>query len=93
MNPFGLGDVVLRWIEAYLTGCVSRIHVGPFSGPFQCAGLLDNRFFLFVNDLPDAIELLTLLFAIDVKMVTRRAQNIHLHSPDSLHPKGRMRPS
>ncbi len=28
-------------------------------------------FFLFVNDLPDVLETLTLLFADDVKMVTR----------------------
>ncbi len=36
-------------------------------------------FLLFVSNLPDALEVLTLLFADDVKMVTRRTQNINLH--------------
>ncbi len=28
MKSFGLGDVVVRWIETYLSGRVSRVHVG-----------------------------------------------------------------
>ncbi len=28
MKSFGLGDVVVRWIEAYLSGRVSRANVG-----------------------------------------------------------------
>ncbi len=35
---------------------------------------------LFVNDLPDVLEVLTLLFADDVKMVTPRTQSMSLHS-------------
>ncbi len=34
----------------------------------------------FVNELPGALKALTLLFADDVKMATRRTQNISLHS-------------
>ncbi len=37
-------------------------------------------FLLFENDLPDVHEALMLLFAGDVKMVTRRTQNRKLHS-------------
>ncbi len=37
-------------------------------------------FLLFVNDLPDVLETMTLLFADDVKMVTRRSQSKNLHS-------------
>ncbi len=37
---------------------------------------------LFVNDLPDALKALMLLFVDDVKIVTRRTQNMHL--PKSL---------
>ncbi len=37
-------------------------------------------FLLFVNDLPDVLETMTLLFADDVKMVTRRSQSMSLHS-------------
>ncbi len=37
-------------------------------------------FLLFVNDLPDALETLTLLFADDVKMVTRRSQSMNLRN-------------
>ncbi len=35
---------------------------------------------LFMNDLPDALEALTLLIAYDVKLVTPRPQNMDLHS-------------
>ncbi len=34
----------------------------------------------FVNDLLHILETMTLLFADDVKMVTRQTQNINLHS-------------
>ncbi len=33
-----------------------------------------------MNDLPDVLKALTLLFADDVKLVTRRTQNMNLHS-------------
>ncbi len=36
-------------------------------------------FLLSVNDLPDVLEELTLLFVDDVKMVTRRTQNMNLY--------------
>ncbi len=36
-------------------------------------------FLLVVNDLPDALESMTVLFADDVKMVTRRSQSMNLH--------------
>ncbi len=28
IKSFGLGDVVVQWIEAHLSGRVSRVHVG-----------------------------------------------------------------
>ncbi len=37
-------------------------------------------FFLFVNDLSDVLEALTLLIADDVKIVTRWTQDMNLHS-------------
>ncbi len=37
-------------------------------------------FRLFVNDFPNALEALKLLFVGDVKMVTPRTQNMNLHS-------------
>ncbi len=40
MKSFGLGDGVVRWIEAYLSGRVSRVHVGgEHLGPFQCTAV------------------------------------------------------
>ncbi len=40
MKSFGLGDVVVRWIEAYLSGRVSRVQVGgEHSGQFQCTAV------------------------------------------------------
>ncbi len=68
MKSFGLGDVVERWIEIYLSGRVSRVHDREVS-----QGRL--LFPLFVNDLPDALEALTLLFADDATMVMRLTQH------------------
>ncbi len=42
----------------------SGVPQGPVIGPLV--------FLLFVNDLPNVLEALTLLFADDVKMMTRR---------------------
>ncbi len=50
----------------------SRAPQGSMLGP--------RLFFLFLNDLPDVLEALTLVFADDVKMVARRTQNMNLHS-------------
>ncbi len=80
MKSFGLGDVVVRWIVAYLAGRVSRVHVGGehpgaipiHSGVLQGSVIGPLLFLLFVNDLPDVLEALALLFADDVKMVTRQ---------------------
>ncbi len=88
MKSFGLGDVIVRWAEAYLSGRVSRVPIGgehsgaiPLqSGVPQGSGIGPLLFLLFVNDLPDAFEALTLLFADDVKIVTRPTQNMNLHS-------------
>ncbi len=35
---------------------------------------------LFMNDFPDVLEALALLFTDDVETVTRRTKNINLHS-------------
>ncbi len=88
MKSFGLGDVVVRWIAALPSGRVSRVHVGEeHSGaiPMHCgvpqgSVMTPLLILLFVNDLPDVLETLTLLFADDVKMVTRRSQSMSLYS-------------
>ncbi len=80
MKSFGLGDVVVRWIEAYLSGRVLRVHVGgehsgaiPVHSGVPLGSVIGPLLFLlFVNDLPDVLETMTLLFADDVKLVTRR---------------------
>ncbi len=66
-KSFGLGDVVVRWIEAYLSGRVSRVHGGgEHSGAIPMhSGVLQDfvigplLFLLFVNDLPDVLETMT----------------------------------
>ncbi len=81
MMPFGLSDVVVQWIEAYLSGWVhnggepsgtfpmrSGVPLGSVKGPLL--------FLLFVNNLPGALEALAMLFSDDVKKVTRRTQKV-----------------
>ncbi len=84
MKSFGLGDVVVRWIEANLSGRVSRVQVGgKHSGAIPThSGVPQGSllFLLLVNALPDVLDTLTLLFADDVKMVTRRSQSMNLRS-------------
>ncbi len=37
MKSFSLGDVIVRWIEANISGRISRAHVdGEHSGAFEC---------------------------------------------------------
>ncbi len=50
------------------------------SGVLQGSVIGPLLFLLFVNGLPDVLEALTLLFADDVKLVSRWTQNMNLHS-------------
>ncbi len=83
-----LSDVVVRWIEAYLSKRASRVYAGGehsgaipmHSGAPQGSLIGIPLFFLFVNGLPDVLEALTLLSADDVKMASWWTQNMNLHS-------------
>ncbi len=50
------------------------------SGDLQASVKGPLLFRIFVNDLPDVLEALTLLFADYVELVTRRTQNMNFHS-------------
>ncbi len=73
IKSFGLIDVVVWWIVKCLPGRVSRVHVGReypgaismHSGFPQGPMIGPLLFLLFLNDLADVLEALTLLFADD----------------------------
>ncbi len=58
-----------------LSGAIPMRSVVP-----QTSVLGPLLFLLFVNDLPDALDALTLLFVDDIKMVTPRTQDLNHHS-------------
>ncbi len=68
MKSFGLGDIFAQRIEAYFTGLVSRVLVGggpsvtiPMRGGVPQSSVISALLFLiFVSDLPDALEAMTL---------------------------------
>ncbi len=80
--------MLLRNESQEKTGCPLRSLLASFlfSGESIIVApktsLKDGRtsFLLFVNDPPDALEALSLLFTHDVKMVTLRIQNMNLYS-------------
>ncbi len=81
-KSFGLGDVVVRWVAAYLPGRVSNVHISrEFSGTLsmrsgvpQGSVIAPKLFLLFVNDFPGPLEAVTLFFVDNVKMVTPRTR-------------------
>ncbi len=87
MKLIGLGNKIVGWIEAYLTERISRASAGekvsgiiPMSSAVSHESVIGQLlFFLFVEDLPHALEALTLLIADAVKMLTCQAQNMRLH--------------
>ncbi len=71
----GLKHTFLVGSREYTSGAI-QIHGGV---PQGCViGLL--LYLLFVNELPDVLEALTLLFADYVNKVTRRTQSMNVHS-------------
>ncbi len=88
MKFFDLGDVLVWWIEAYFLVGPREYIGGELSRTFPMrSGVWKSYvigpllfFFLFMNDLLDALEVLMLLFEDDVKTVTPRTQNMNLHS-------------
>ncbi len=61
----------VRWIEALLSGRVSRVHVGGeiLGIILMRSGFPMGLFLIFVNDLPAVLEDPALLFANNVRMV------------------------
>ncbi len=88
MKSFELGDVVVRRIEADVSGRFSGLHVdgehskaiSMHSGVPQGSVIGPLLFLLFLNDPPNVLEALTLLFADDVEVVTQWSQSMNLHS-------------
>ena len=73
---YQISDKALDWIDSYLTGREQRVVVGgkssewvPVGSGTPEGGLLSPLLFAcFVNDLPETLDVDTLLFADDVKM-------------------------
>ncbi len=78
LETFGLCDQVVQWIRSNLTGRPYRVQVADTlsqetrieSGVHQESAIAPLLFLLFIRDLPSLINLTTLLFAVDVKMVS-----------------------
>ncbi len=64
--------MVVRWIEEYISDRISG-SIPMHSGVPQGSVIDPLVLLLFVNDHSDVLEALTVLFADDVKMVTRRS--------------------
>ncbi len=89
LESFGLCENVVSWVISFLTGRTYRMKAvdalsqetpikswvpqGSVIGPLL--------FFLFVNNLPNVITVITLLFAYDVKIVSPRSQSDRLQGP------------
>ncbi len=77
----------MRFIEAYISGRVSREHVdGELSGTVSVRSGVPQGFPIgplfspFRERPPDASETMTLLFANDIKMVTSLAQGLNIRN-------------
>ncbi len=79
MKSFGVGDVVVSWIPRIHVGGEHSVAIPMHSGITQGSVIGPLPFLLFVNDLPDVLETLALLFADDVEMVTRWSHSMSLH--------------
>ena len=81
VEAYGIGGPLLGWIRSFLTGRKQRVRVGEDSSKWtqvtsgipQGSVLGPTLFVLYMNDLPDSIQInsTTVMFADDTKLLAR----------------------
>ena len=77
LKAYGIDDILVRWIESFLTGRKQRVLIGDNSSEWedvtssvpQGSVLGPLLFTIFINDLPDKIKNECRLYADDSKLI------------------------
>ncbi len=75
LESLGLCKKDVRWIRSYLTGRTYGVQVADALSQEARIKIEPLLFLLLINDFPNVINVITLFFVYDVKMVSSRSQS------------------